>query len=164
MWVVNRPEDFKQRVLSDPVAGINGDCFRCCVAALLNIQPGLVPHFYEAAHSDDDGSWDVEGVVDQWIDQFLNSYGVVRFRTVIVGIKEPAGAMEVAAAWTPTNQPAILSGRTGRHSNHAMLIRNGAMLFDPHPSNVGLDRPFENGTYIVEWLAKPLFGDKWDNV
>ena len=115
----------KQTILSDPSAGIHGNCFSACLASLLDLPIETVPHF------------SVMGL--EWVVEFIgflnkngyNYYGCSDFKYlptengvdgfVIVGGTSPRGTIR----------------------GHSVIYKDGQPFFDPHPSNDFLLEPTE---------------------
>lgn len=92
-----------------------GNCFSACVASLLEIDLDDVPFFMGA------DNWD-EALLE-WCDG----------RGVVVDFSTEFPAPEGACC--------IVGGRSPRHSEtgHAVIMRDGALVHDPHPSRTGID-------------------------
>jgi hypothetical protein len=142
----------KQTIFTD-MANV-GNCFQAVLATMLEMDMRHVPHFYEDADPADVQESSVE-TTEMAIDNWLRSFGVLRFKALVRGetFKE---AMHNAAAMSPTGYAAILSGMTKRNTSHAVIVRDGEMVWDPHPSEDGLALPYDGGIWMIEWLAKPV--------
>lgn len=108
-----------QEYLSDPDAGIVGDCWRACIANLVGRPRANVPHFVERFD-------DWLGETKTWL---MREYG------------------EELHWWPPTfpfdeaSRPnVILMGPSPRTGVHAVLAdaHTGEIVHDPHPSRGGL--------------------------
>lgn len=101
-------------LLNDP-SGRQGDCLRAAVASLLDLPPDEVPHFIEST-----GDW--------WEDMaaFARGHGYI------------------VTQHGPDHEPPVFGlafGFTNRSDErHAVVYRDGAMAWDPHPSRDGLVR------------------------
>lgn len=105
-----------QAIKYEQIPGVPGDCFRACVASIMNLPLEGVPHFMLFG--------------DKWFDTFVLWIGLqgydVRFAT---------DADEV-----PADRFYILSGKSPRGAfNHAVVARNGAVVHDPHPDRTGVE-------------------------
>lgn len=113
-----------------------GDCWRCCIAAILQVDPAAVPHFVEIH------SHRAPHATAKWLRD--HGYWLVEVQNA----KSPE--------WDcPDEQgiPVIACGPSPRSTNmtqhHAVVMLNGSMVYDPHPSKAGL-------TAIVrEYLVVP---------
>lgn len=118
-----------------------GDCFRCCIASILELPPEDVPHVY-----DSEGWRDESGKVGmQRLQDFLRERG---FR--FLEIEWEADALpnwKEQLAFHHT-----LSGISPRGNQHAVVGYGGQMVHDPHPSRAGIAP--ENGNFRVGIICK----------
>lgn len=130
----------KQTFLRDDARGIKGDCWRCCIAALLQVPAETVPHFLK------DSPDDMYGATQKW----LNERGLWLFNIPVGGIWHPGLYSEHDAP------PIISCGPTPRstamHMTHAVITVNRKMVYDPHPDNNGLTAVTDH--YIVAGMLK----------
>lgn len=114
----------KQKFLNSD--GKIGDCWRCCIAAILQVPAEVVPHFVQEFGS----SYEAEA--QRW----LNSQGFYLLQSD-------------RDIWFPRfassdfrGLPIIESGYTVRSkrpgATHAVVTIDRKMVYDPHPSNDGL--------------------------
>ncbi|MBA4019155.1 MAG: hypothetical protein C0483_18470 [Pirellula sp.] len=123
-----------------------GDCWRCCIAAVLGLPAEMVPHFLMK----DDGTHNHECDADTqlWLCErgyritYANSFG---------------GARE--ALWfprwssSPIDPPVPLIGvgptqrSKGLGKHHAVVMIDGKIVYDPHPSEAGLTAIIEQ--YLI---------------
>jgi hypothetical protein len=124
----------KQRFLVEK--GHEGDCWRCCVAAVLQIPWNRVPHFNKISNH-------LTADTQRW----LNKKGYV-----LVGGKitfprwhgdEKANLPVIACGPTPRSRG------IGKH--HAVVMVDDKIVYDPHPSEAGLTAITDS--YII---VKPL--------
>lgn len=112
--------------------GRHGDCFRACVASILELPLSEVPHFNQLAAD--------AGDVMEWSTLFAQWCGErgVDFYSTEADAKPPG--------W------AIMSGPAGRGPLHSVVAFCGEMKHDPHPSRAGLQsvRDF----IVVKWIRK----------
>lgn len=92
-----------------------GDCFRACVASVLDVPIGEVPNFVAEA------AW---------------------FRALLDWLA-PRGLWFVSmpatpAPWIPDGVHYIASGPAPRGVSHAVVMSDGLLVHDPHPSRDGL--------------------------
>lgn len=106
-------------VLNDPENGKVGDCFRACLASLLEVSAEEVPHFL---HDDCSIKIFYERIAD-----FLKPRGL-KFIELWSYDKE----------WHPNVEYHTIHGDTTRGTYHAVVGKNGVVVHDPHPSRVGL--------------------------
>ena len=86
--------------------GEHGTCFRASLASILNLKEKQVPDFGEANE-------------DPGIDTFLAKYGL-RYQEVPIGNTAPVGYH-------------IITGISPRGGMHAVVGRDGQIVWDPHP-------------------------------
>lgn len=107
--------------------GAIGDCWRCCIAALLNLPRDQVPHFYKETLVQS-----AETQAQAW----LNERGYV----LISG--GPFYFMSLYECKIDPIQPFIASGPTIRskkmREHHAVIMLGEKMVYDPHPSEAGI--------------------------
>lgn len=138
MNIWDRP---KQTFLTEN--GQVGDCWRCCVAAVLQVPAESVPHFVRDSES---------CMADTQL--WLNDRGfllVAGGRGVTLGFHRWHGVKG-----EPAHHPVIscgISPRTAKPGQHHAVVKvNDVMVYDPHPSNGGL-------VWVVEeFIIVPRFG------
>lgn len=101
-----RANDFTPQVQSR--VGENGRCFNACLATLLDVPEASVPDFPD----DDD--------YEASIDRFLSRWGL-RYVRVPVGVP-PVGLH-------------LVEGISPRGGMHAVVGRDGDIVWDPHPQD-----------------------------
>ena len=99
-------------LLNDP-SGRPGNCLQAAVASLLDLELDAVPHFAEST-----GDW------WQDMEMFAQEHGYTMTQ------------------FGPSHEPPVFGlafGFTNRSSErHAVVYRDGVMVWDPHPSRDGL--------------------------
>jgi hypothetical protein len=102
-----------QEFLHDPPKQ-NGDCLRAVTASLLDLPISQVPHFCEAK--------DGEGWFLRWT-LWLQGRGLC--------VVPLCGQQDIAAFH-------VAIGLSRRGNPHAVVMRNGQVVHDPHPTRDGL--------------------------
>lgn len=103
---------------------VYGDCTRACLATLLNLPISAVPHFLKVAR----------GQVYEFyegVDAFLEERGLeIKYQVPLSDYWQPGGPDVFH----------LISGQSPRSPkiNHMVVGLNGRIIFDPHPSRVGL--------------------------
>lgn len=120
----------KQKLLVEN--GEVGDCWRCCIAAILQIPAEEVPHFVEIAIKEQcDGT---DPLTQSWLN--ARGYWFVSMRFGPLYCPRRFGD----SAYQPF--PYIASGPSVRskteHDLHAVVMADDQLLYDPHPSDAGL--------------------------
>lgn len=95
--------------------GIPGDCVRASVASLLDLDPAEVPHF---TCQDDGRVWPLA------LAAFATQHGWRINRRAYDGEAMPEFGLAI--------------GPSPRGVSHAVVVRNGEIAWDPHPSREGL--------------------------
>ena len=112
-----------------------GDCFRCCVAAVLQIPAEKVPHFAAGNHCDADAQ------------KWLNERGYVMINVSGGGHRPPIHFPRWARTVDEKADdravfpliccgPTVRTKKPGQH--HAVVFVGDEMVYDPHPDNAGL--------------------------
>jgi hypothetical protein len=126
--------------------GEEGDCWRACIASVLNMEVGDVPNFCEVVkhHSD-------HAALYEETRRWLGERGVGMFRTYCTEHWELDKLLECFSA-PNTNIPIIITGWS-RGDNHAVIAMNGRIVHDPD-GGAGLSGPPRNekGELCSWWL------------
>lgn len=132
----------------DPAKGIIGDCFRCCIASLLELSAARVPHFADYDWDDTSGRWFVD------LNKWLAPRGVAYIELPVSddGPESVAKWLSGATAFG-FDIYHIIGGNSPRGVDHAVVARNGVIVHDPHPSRAGLVGPQSNGAYMIGMLV-----------
>lgn len=113
-----------------------GDCWRCCIAAVLGVPATEVPHFFR----NEDGT--VNHNVDADTQRWLNERGYCIAYANTNGGREAFNFPRWANDKGFVHPPVISCGPTERSKglgkHHAVVTINGGMVYDPHPSEAGL--------------------------
>lgn len=115
-----------------------GDCYRACLASVLNLSPHDVPHF--AANGAD---WTT---MFEHAREWLRPLGLGIYRTYC----SAPWALEDVLRWFSAKNPGvpvIVMGKSQRdpEENHAVVAMDGAIVHDPSGSG----------------LSGPCLGDEW---
>lgn len=131
--------------------GTPGDCFRTCVAILLEVDPQSLPHF--VMHGD--RWWDVTRRTIRQITD--GAYDLNTFTP------SPWPLWTDSEGISPWQQLAIASGPSPRGPfQHCVVIDSitGDLIHDPHPSGAGLAGPITQ----VDLLVPPYEPDPADPI
>lgn len=117
--------------------GIVGDCFRCCIAAVLQLPAVIVPHFVKIAL---ETGKEPTCLAQAWLSDrgfwFLQVDGSTSF-----GDGHPIHLPHYEATDIKPF-PIICTGPTVRSKNqsqtHCVVMAGSEILYDPHPSEAGL--------------------------
>lgn len=132
-------------VMHDPENGTIGDCFRCCIASILDMPAIEVPHFCDYAWEIKDARWLV--AVNAWLAKRDLAY--LEFQA------DPATPWDWGAfKGLGFSVYHTLNGKSPRGFDHATVGLNGSMVHDPHPSRGGLVGPSDDGVYTYGFIFK----------
>ena len=130
-----------QKIQHAPGNGVFGDCFRACVASLLELPAEDVPHFCETG---------MEGAVER-CDAWLNERGLALF-----AIPFTADSPELVMRTVAHNNDGIyylLTGTSRSGCNHSVVCLGDSIAHDPSPISAGIVGPTQDGFYWVEVLV-----------
>lgn len=116
----------KQQFIHDPESGLHGDCQRAVIASLLELDITDVPHFGLLGKDDSNIYWDE-------LQKFVNKFGYI---WLVTKASSPIGIWGYDG---PIYHEISGPSPRGNSITHAVIGRNGEIVFDPHPSNAGLD-------------------------
>jgi hypothetical protein len=138
----------QQTYQHDPANGINGDCTRTCIAALLNKQQDEVPHFlWDGCDSE---------TFNRRQDIFLKTQGLARrIWTLPAAVDLPGVLNWIATSYV--NLYVCLSGTSSLGVNHQVIVFNNEIVMDP--SGNGIVGPCDDGNWYIEMYV-PLFSTK----
>lgn len=143
----------KQLFLHDPDNHIYGDCWRTCIACLLNIKPEQVPHFYTKEMQDAE---QVQTKMNEWLNA---GYGLKTVDIPFLG----DSLEDVQQCFKVRNDGVhyILTGKSKNSNvNHCVICRNGEIIHDPAIDDSGIAAPCDlvsisgrQGFYWVGFLV-----------
>lgn len=111
----------------------NGDCLRCCVASILELDRNEVPDFCKV-----DGDWWIE------IQNFLAEKGLF-FLSIVLHRQTPWFSL-------PHHPWAIFIGKSKSGVTHAVVGKcrgdEFVVIHDPHPNKTGIDK-VDNICFVV---------------
>lgn len=131
-----------QKYLHDPDNGQIGDCFRACIASILDLERDEVPHFAR------DHGTDYLRQLNLWL---------VPFDLYFMEMCVPDGYEKII-----TDMPAytIVTGDSPRFKDckHCVVAFKGEIVHDPHPDKKGLLGRIANwqfGMFIHRFTQEP---------
>lgn len=124
-----------------------GDCFRACVASLLEWPLDTVPHFFQGQRVGAAISPQRETAMQDWFGQLG-----LGFVTIPIQADTPGQAMAVFGNRYPSLYY-ILVGQSWKGINHAVVCRGTYMAHDPARPGMGLTGPQSNGVFTVGIIA-----------
>lgn len=136
----------KQLFRHDPTNEIWGDCFRTCIAIILDLDAADVPHFLDCTATPDQADR------DRHEKEWLASQGFVIIRVPVDGSAELESVLMMAGQASP--MPYILSGMSRTPANHCVVCQGDQIVCDPSLTDSGIVGPMDSGQYWVEWLVR----------
>ena len=133
---------YKQLNMHIPEKGIIGDCWRTCIACILEIEPALVPHFVELHIN---GGEHTDLLTNKYMESDYKLLPIAYHGTDDIDTFLYSQASLVANK----NIVFILVGTSRNGTDHCVLMRNGLILWDPAIDNSGIVGPASDGYY---WL------------
>lgn len=133
----------KSTISHDPKTGKWGDCWRACLASLLDLEPHQVPHFHDRGNP---RAWEM---TREW----LVGRGLC---LVSVPIKEesPERATEFAGSICP-DAHYLVTGRGHSGALHTVVCKGAEVVHDPTGSGLlGPNEEAEGGVYWVSYVGK----------
>jgi len=120
-----------QRIISPE----NGDCFKCCIASLLELDYEDVPNFIEFGR----GKWYEKTYY------FLQEHGYD-----LHGLSQHQATKPTLEEYKGVDGFIIARGPSLRYegSTHAVIYKKGELVHDPHPSKAGV--PEVLGFYMIQ--------------
>lgn len=117
-----------------------GDCFRCCVASILELPAEAVPHWMAADwDKEEDFTWYAN--MQAWLAERDMAY--FEMGPIPNEIHGPEWFKHIAAGGFDAYH--TLSGVSPRGFRHTVVARNGTIVHDPHPDRSGLSGPGDDG-------------------
>lgn len=120
-----------------------GDCFRACVASILELPLPDVPHFFAGQRAGTVMTPTLETAMQDWFHRL--GLGLVM---IPIQADTPNEAMGIFGNRYPRLYY-ILIGQSIKGVNHAVVCRGPYMAHDPARPAMGLAAPQENGLFIV---------------
>lgn len=132
----------EQRLFFDAATGERGDCLKCCLASVLELDYDDVPHF--------------AGMGDRWWIEQMNWLASRGWRYGTAHHMPDPDDPTKLAGWTQGYWLAgVKSLRTrpdGTHIGHMVVMRDNEIAWDPHPARADGHLGFEGSG----WLFVPL--------
>lgn len=135
-----------QLIAHDPSAGAYGDCYRTCIASILDLETEAVPNFFGDAESYENP--DI-GIARR--EAWLAARGLVMTTFAWSGeAMTLADVLSVSGHGQP-HSPIILCGLSSLGCNHAVVVMGGKIVCDP--SGNGIVGPLKEGNWELEVIA-----------
>ena len=121
----------KQTVIHDPANGLHGNCLSAVLASLLHIPIDGIPLFANPS------TWVKD--LNEWLQPFGLAY------CMVADFERHIDVYGIHGLWHE------ISGNTRRSKDvyHAVVAKDGEVVFDPHPDNTGLTKISCHGFFIA---------------
>lgn len=136
-----------QEYVEDPQRQHAGDCFRACLASILEQSLDVVPHFFEGARQ---GTRMTPAMEIQLQDWFSEKGLALLFIPILT--REPEQAMAIFGGRYPTLYY-VLVGQTRKGVHHAIVCRGTEIAHDPSKTRMGLYGPQDDGFFTICVIA-----------
>ncbi len=133
-----------------PDKGEIGDCFRTCIACILDLEPEDVPHF-SATHfgKPDEEYGDLTWAdVRNWL--FARNLDITTVGTP--GDWSLQQILEVAGSWCGPEVCYLLFGKSRNNSDHVVVCQNANIIHDPSIDRSGIVGPSEDGWSVAYFI------------
>jgi len=105
-----------------------GDCWRCCIAAILNLPADQVPHF--VLDDKENNGCSVEWRTQEWL--YARGYTLLEAPRISIRYSRDVNPEYPKISCGPSPR----STKIGQH--HAVVSISDNIVYDPHPSGAGL--------------------------
>lgn len=128
----------------DPARGLYGDCFKCCLASILELPYEDVPHFFAYNSGDPWPGWDA--CID-----WLGERGMFLFYQ---NFQEHQLDAQLTRRWL--NGYHFMFGRAKGlpESSHCVVGLRGRMVFNPHPNKTLVFGPYIDYNYGIAIVGR----------
>jgi hypothetical protein len=135
------------------------DCFRACVASLLELALDKVPDFYAGQTP---GSA-VSDAANDYIRSWFGDRGLYLLEFIFEGLEDDGAADNVIAAvsFHHPGLPFILCGTSRKGVNHAVIVQDGDIIHDPAPAMQQIHGPMRDGYYRVNLIGLHVGTSSW---
>lgn len=133
----------KQEFLHNPPETY-GDCHRAALASILELDLHDVPHFMHGLGPKDGDTF------NRLQEEFLNSIGLDCVVFPCAG--ELEDVLKACGAWNP-KRLFLLGGSAAPNVGHTVVASPTGIIHDPHPRNLGVTGPMEDGFYWITYIV-----------
>ena len=134
----------KQLYRHKPAEGMIGDCWRTCLACLLDLTPASVPHFVALA-----GVENSEGsrkLSLEWLATKGLTMVEVPYNAALEDIQRMQGGLNPGVHY-------LLSGNSRTGVGHSVIGCGDSIAWDPSLDDAGIVGPMDDGHYWITWLV-----------
>ena len=140
--------EHKQLFLHKPEEGIIGDCFRTCVACVLDIRPNELPHGFGEFWEDKDVNVTLK--VHAQLNKILANWDYRFIEYPMDCTREQLGTY-LRHYYTDLH---IIIGCNSKNGGHSVVMRNDDYIWDPAIDNSGCVGPMDDGYYWIGMLVR----------
>lgn len=139
-------KELKQLNLHKPEEGLIGDCFRTCIACLLDLDNADdVPHVVELAGWDNKNSLEARVLLNDWLGNF-------NLRYIEYPIQCDEEQLQVYLTHYFSDMY-VHVGCSSKHGGHSVIRKNKDYIWDPSKDNSGCVGPMADGYYWIGLLV-----------
>lgn len=132
----------KQQFHHDPANGSWGDCFRACLASLLGLPLGDVPHFMDKGVGSE-----AAGVASR---AWLGARGLMLVEIPMTGDLDPV--LSTVEHFNPGLR-FMLSGHSRTGCDHCVICQGGRIIHDPSLTDAGIVGPCQGSEPHLYWIS-----------
>lgn len=132
----------------DPLMGVYGDCFRTCIASVLDLHPAEVPHVFDKHHDDGDAAM---AKMNEW----LGGRGLRAIWIAYQGDTPRSRLLSILGDMNP-GLPFLLGGQSRPGVGHFVVCMDGEIVSDPSPTPTGDLAPHDDGLWHVYFIGKAV--------
>ncbi len=134
----------KQLYMHRPADGVIGDCFRTCIACVLDLPPDAVPHVWQQ-HWESEDSTLPRAELNAWLAPRGLAFVEYPLECTSVELRT-----YLAHYFRGVH---VVLGCNSKHGGHSVVARDADYLWDPSIDNSGCVGPMKDGYYWVGLLV-----------
>lgn len=139
----------KQLYLHNPKEGSIGDCWRTCIACILDVEPKAIPHYYKSL-------WEPEpAIISTKVHRETNKFLKANFDLQYIEYPLDCPEVEILNTYLEHyyRDTYVMLGCSSKNGGHS-VIRKGYYMWDPAIDNSGCVGPMNDGYYWIGLLVK----------
>ncbi len=138
----------KQLHLHRPEQNQYGDCWRTCIACILNVPPNNIPHYYEQLWKEGEN---ISQEVHAATNEFLADAGYgVQYIEIPVQCDEEQLRVYISHYFKDMY---VIVGCNSKNGGHSVIMKGYDYMWDPAIDNSGCVGPMEDGYYWIGFLV-----------
>ncbi len=126
---------------------VKDDCLKCCIASLLHLPYEAVPNFFAGLPQ----GVPVPATVNEFMQRWFNDRG-----HYLIEVPMSADSVEEMMQMLAMLHPGLnmmLSGKSPRGKDHAVIVRDGQLIHDPSRDGGGIIGPCYTGLYYAGYIG-----------